>query len=256
MFHEEIPESTRHFVRTFARLILNPASTSELQSHYVHSYNQQTDRMYKTSTWPTIESLVASFTQRDSALLIDSATQQLTAAGLLYRELYYRHIYTRMVPTLDDRFDSFQNYIDLFNVILGLDESQPEIILPSVYCYDLLHYFITQFIEFHTYRNAVDTLSNDEISTLRDSGMHLWSAQTVLRYLHAFVRKSGLDVNQADDVHQQFKIFGQFAAIGLCRVNTVLCDNHSALVALDPIVLPNDLRKKVCTLPNIVPWTC
>lgn len=26
-----------------------------------------------------------------------------------------------MQPTVDDRFDSFQNYIDLFNMILGLD---------------------------------------------------------------------------------------------------------------------------------------
>lgn len=37
----------------------------------------------------------------------------------LYRELYYRHIYRRMVPTLEHRFRSYENYCDLFNYILS-----------------------------------------------------------------------------------------------------------------------------------------
>lgn len=280
-FDQAIPESTRHFVRTFARLVLHPQSTTELKQLYQYEYNKQTERMYKTSTWPTIESLSSSFPTRDASLLIDQPTQQNTPAGmyctkiciyctyyvcalrlyhstnkhcvilyfagLLYRELYFRHIYTRMVPTLDDRFDSFQNYIDLFNTLLGLDEVNPEIVLPNIYCYDLLHHFISQFIEFHTYRNTIDTLNADDISTLNDSGVHLWSAQTVLRYLHAFVRKSGLDVNtETNEIHNQFNVFGQFALIGLCRVHVALCDYSNALIALDPIILPADLRKKVC----------
>ncbi len=40
---------------------------------------------------------------------------------VLYKDLYFRHIYAKMQPTVDDRFDSFQNYIDLFNLILGAD---------------------------------------------------------------------------------------------------------------------------------------
>ena len=37
----------------------------------------------------------------------------------LYKELYYRHIYSKLTPTVQQRADSFQNYCDLFNHILG-----------------------------------------------------------------------------------------------------------------------------------------
>lgn len=249
-FEDAIPESVRHFVRIFSRSILNSSAQSnpnELLQLYTVEYNKLTERMYKTSTWPTIDTLSSTFTSRDQNILIDSSTSSITLPGLLYRELFYRHIYTRMVPELDDRFDSFQNYIDLFNHLLGLDESTPELILPTIYQYDLIHYFIQQFIEFHQYRQNTAELSAGDINTLCDSGVHLWSAQTVLRYLHAFIRKSGIDDSTADNsiIHTQFKSFGQFASIGLCRVNTVLCDYQNALISLDTIILPNDLRKKV-----------
>jgi hypothetical protein len=37
----------------------------------------------------------------------------------LYRELYYRHIYSRLTPTIEHRFHSYENYCDLFNYILS-----------------------------------------------------------------------------------------------------------------------------------------
>lgn len=37
----------------------------------------------------------------------------------LYRELYYRHIYAHLTPTLEQRFHSYENYCDLFNYILS-----------------------------------------------------------------------------------------------------------------------------------------
>lgn len=37
----------------------------------------------------------------------------------LYKELYYRHIYSKLTPTLQQRFESYENYCDLFNYILG-----------------------------------------------------------------------------------------------------------------------------------------
>jgi len=38
---------------------------------------------------------------------------------VLYKELYYRHIYAKLNPTINDRFNSYLNYCDLFNYILG-----------------------------------------------------------------------------------------------------------------------------------------
>ena len=38
---------------------------------------------------------------------------------ILYRELYYRHVYSRLTPDLDDRFHSYENSCELFNYLLS-----------------------------------------------------------------------------------------------------------------------------------------
>lgn len=38
---------------------------------------------------------------------------------ILYRELYYRHVYSRLSPNVDDRFHSYENSCELFNYLLS-----------------------------------------------------------------------------------------------------------------------------------------
>lgn len=38
---------------------------------------------------------------------------------ILYRELYYRHVYSRIQPDIDDRFHSYENSCELFNYLLS-----------------------------------------------------------------------------------------------------------------------------------------
>jgi hypothetical protein len=38
---------------------------------------------------------------------------------ILYRELYYRHVYSRLQPDIDDRFHSYENSCELFNYLLS-----------------------------------------------------------------------------------------------------------------------------------------
>ena len=38
---------------------------------------------------------------------------------ILYRELYYRHVYSRLQPNIDDRFHSYENSCELFNFLLS-----------------------------------------------------------------------------------------------------------------------------------------
>ena len=38
---------------------------------------------------------------------------------ILYRELYYRHVYSRLNPDIDDRFHSYENSCELFNYLLS-----------------------------------------------------------------------------------------------------------------------------------------
>lgn len=51
----------------------------------------------------------------------DISTDQIFL--ILYRELYYRHVYSRLQPDIDDRFHSYENSCELFNYLL----SEPEI---------------------------------------------------------------------------------------------------------------------------------
>ena len=49
---------------------------------------------------------------------------------ILYRELYYRHVYSRLQPDIDDRFHSYENSCELFNYLL----SKPKRFFSSI-CY-------------------------------------------------------------------------------------------------------------------------
>ena len=44
---------------------------------------------------------------------------------ILYRELYYRHVYSRLQPNIDDRFHSYENSCELFNYLLSPYRSLP-----------------------------------------------------------------------------------------------------------------------------------
>lgn len=39
---------------------------------------------------------------------------------ILYKELYYRHIYAKLQPTTEQRLESWQNYLDLFDYLLSM----------------------------------------------------------------------------------------------------------------------------------------
>lgn len=38
----------------------------------------------------------------------------------LYRELYFRHVYAKLEPNVDDRFQSYENICELFNLLLSM----------------------------------------------------------------------------------------------------------------------------------------
>jgi hypothetical protein len=54
----------------------------------------------------------------------------------LYRELYFRHVYARLQPDLDDRFHSYDNYCSLFNLILNSPGPVP-LSLPIDWLYNM-----------------------------------------------------------------------------------------------------------------------
>lgn len=63
---------------------------------------------------------------------------------LLYKELYYRHIYSKLVPTIEQRIESWLNYCDIFNLLLSVD-SPLSLELPNQWLWDMIDEFIYQF---------------------------------------------------------------------------------------------------------------
>ena len=108
---------------------------------------------------------------------------------ILYRELYYRHVYSRLQPNLDDRFHSYENSCELFNYLLsalfspgiGLenlvsDITQPDsdgpvtLELPEQWLWDIIDEFIYQYQSFSVWRSKAASKTEEELTSLGDSG--------------------------------------------------------------------------------------
>jgi translation initiation factor 3 subunit L len=104
-----------------------------LQQLYEKTYPALSNDFYKAEEWPRAE-VISSLVRNDEVFLT------------LYRDLYFRHLYSRFAANidLDDRFDSYENYCNLFNYVLNSDGPVP-IDLPAVWISDIVDEFIWQF---------------------------------------------------------------------------------------------------------------
>jgi len=240
------PDAAKKFV-----LKLNDALQTkdlyEVESMYDVEFRLLTERLYKASRWPAAE-VVAPLVDNDENFLV------------LYKQLYYRHIYAKLDVEVRDHFASFRNYIELFNIVLGLTTEQPEFEVNSEWLWDMIDEFIYQFQAFHAYRHNLSALSIDAKKKLQ-SHPHVWAAFTVVRYLLALAQKGGLQTDlricQVDEekrkindasVHKMFKSLSQFSLIGICRINCLLGDYHGAIESLNQI----DLSKRINVFHNVV----
>ena len=227
----EVPDVIRSFVVYFQKN-LRERNVYEVHSIYESSFNQLTDRYYKTSPWPPAEAI---------APLVDNDQQFL----LLYKELYYRHIYSKLQPTLEQRVESWANYCDIFNLLLSADQPV-ELELPNQWIWDIIDECIYQFQAFCQFRSRVKNKTDEEIRVLKEAPQ-VWSVHKVLYYLHALVDKSGTRAHLAGKPDETpfmqstlYKMIGYFALVGLLRVHCLLADYRLALSTIEGI----DLGKK------------
>lgn len=79
---------------------------NEVYIMYSHTFPHLSERFFKGSTWPAVESVLH---------LVDGDH----VFGLLYKEMYYRHLYASTKPTIEQRVDSWDNYRELFSGARG-----------------------------------------------------------------------------------------------------------------------------------------
>jgi translation initiation factor 3 subunit L len=264
----EVPSAVTSFCVQLSQA-MEDRQIHEMQAMYDSDFSEITEKFYEQYPWPQAE-LIQSTVDDDNFLV-------------LYKELFYRHVYARLKPDVADRIESFQNYIDVFNILLGLTADAPEFLIPSGWLWDMLDEFIYQFQQFHQYRGRAKHLTEEEIGILKEHP-HWWSAQSVIRYLHALIKKGGIDLNapksaraivldeknqfidevqlevdgmlKEDDVHEDgtanfFKLLAHYSLSSLCRVYCLLGDYESALQVLAPLDFTLDRfddNQRVCLL--------
>jgi len=234
---EALPDILKHFIQYF-RARVNEKNVYDIHTIYETSFNKLTDRFFKSAPWPSAE-VIAPLVENDTTFI------------LLYKELYYRHIYSKVKPlTSEQRIGSWKNYCELFDLFLNRP-SPLELELPVQWLWDMIDEFIYQFQSFCQHRCKLKNKSRDDIQILKDNP-DVWDVRIVLRYLQSFVDKSDIvaRLKQGNEYvgagqagifgdSTLYKMLGYFSIIGLVRVHCLLGDYYLALKTLDPIDLTN-----------------
>jgi len=237
--HFKVPEMVKKFLQYFCSS-LSDGLVFDLQNIYENTFPKLTEKFFDKRPWPDEEE-VSHIVDNDPIFLI------------LYKELYYRHIYARVPggPSLEQRFSSFYNYCDLLNYILSAKEPVP-LELPDQWLWELVDEFVYQFQSFSQYRARL--ISNQDKENELDfikKNNEVWNVLSVLNVLHSLVDKSNikrqLEVyasgGDPDSVagdfgrHSLYKMLGYFSLVGLLRLHSLLGDYYQAIKVLENIEL-------------------
>lgn len=240
---QDVPDAVRSYIRDFQHAIEKQNIPMILQ-YYETDWNKMTERYYKSSPWPhwsNIEHIVG----QDNVFI------------LLYKELYFRHVYMlQNGPSHQDRVDSFENYCEWFNFIINPVDQQPVYLeLPNQWLWDIIDEFIYQFQNYSQYRCKLQSKDDAEINLINDAlEENVWSVHSVLNVLQTLVERSKIneqltaynEKKTMEDVDaiggafgqcQLYKMLGYFSLIGLLRLQTQLGDYHQALKAIENVTL-------------------
>ncbi|KAI8970564.1 eukaryotic translation initiation factor 3 subunit 6 [Trametes punicea] len=234
----QIPDVVKRFIAHFHQAVLDN-NLAEITVAYESGWNRLTEKFYAKTEWPEAE-VIAPLVNDDQIFLI------------LYRELYYRHVYSRLSPDIDDRFHSYENSCELFNYLLNSDGPVP-LELPEQWLWDIIDEFIYQFQSFCVWRSKVKSKSDEELALLAE-GSQVWSSYSVLNVLYSLIQKSKINEHLvalqqgkspeeiAEIVGEYgtrplYKLLGYFSIIGLLRVHSLLGDFTLALKVMENVEL-------------------
>merc|ERR1719440_911176 len=122
---------------------------------------------------------------------------------LMYKEMYYRHIYSRLTPSFEERLESWANYTALMEYILEDMKTDCKTDLPAQWVWDLLDEFIYQFQTFTTFRNKQIKANNEDMIETMKSNITMWDSVTVYSLLYRLVKESKVNEYLAQPEEQR-----------------------------------------------------
>jgi translation initiation factor 3 subunit L len=206
----------------------------EIYTMYSHTFPTLSERFFKGGSWPRAESV---------AYLVDNDHVYL----VLYKELYFRHIYASGSPTLEQRRESWENYCELFTIILT---SNLNMLLPNGWLWDMIDEYVYQFQSYLQYRGKLLGKTMEEIQALKNADQGMWDSVSVIQTLEQLIARSGIreelsapggaealytTEGYSTTSSNVLRMLGYFSLIGLMRVHCVLGDHVAGMKALAPL---------------------
>ena len=99
-----LPEDVKKYIIWFEKRFHNGVP-QEIEYAYESAHKKLTEKYFSDQPWPSAD-VIAPLVSNKVFLLF-------------YKELYFRHIYAKLQPTIENRLDSFANYEALFKYLLG-----------------------------------------------------------------------------------------------------------------------------------------
>ena len=224
--NEPVPDMVKQFVAYFYRHI-REKNVYETLSMYEKSFGAISERYFKASAWPSVEA-IAKYADDDHVFC------------LLYKEMYFRHVYGKATPTLEQRRESWDNYANLFSVITHGNVNMQ---LPNLWLWEMIDEFIYQFQSFCQFRGKLSGKTKEELKALDEcDAKGVWAADAVLNFLAQMVERSGiaaaLEAERAGTMKfsetegydyaasNVLRTLGYFSLIGTARVRILLGGLH------------------------------
>lgn len=214
---------------------LQTRNIPEIHKLYEDTFNKLTEKHYKTQRWPSIPAVKEQIS--DEPLFL-----------ILYRELYYRHIYSRLAVQQDDRKGSWDNYCRLLDLIID-DLKQGEdlsVALPPQWIWDIIDEFIYHYQTYCNFRNkAVKIQKEKEIADIQ-AHPDVFNTAKVLNYLHQLIRHSRIEeylanpdnpknISGGSFTDETTRLLGYFGLMQLLRMHSLLGDYHLAMQTIEHI---------------------
>eukprot|EP00928_Gymnodinium_smaydae_P043500 TRINITY_DN2912_c0_g3_i1.p1 TRINITY_DN2912_c0_g3~~TRINITY_DN2912_c0_g3_i1.p1 ORF type:complete len:520 (+),score=108.42 TRINITY_DN2912_c0_g3_i1:184-1743(+) len=228
---EQIPDAVDHFLGLLNEAI-QVRNVQEVHKLYEETFNKLTEKYYKNSKWPNAESVA-------EQLSIDSPQNNLFI--ILYKDLYYRHAFTKPNVTYEDRRGAWENYCKLLELFVDdLSSGQTlSVGLPTQWLWDILDEFVYHYQTYCAFRNkTAKAHKENDIAKLRENPS-VFETTKVLAYLHQLVEGSLVEEWLKDPSNPEGKAgaftdelvrqCGYFAMMQLLRVHSLLGDYSCAM---------------------------
>jgi len=234
---EQLPDSVDHFLGQLLDA-LRRRSTQDIHKLYEDTYNKITGESYRTKRWPSAATVASQVSDEPLFLLV-------------YKELYYRHLYsTRLTVNFDDRKGSWENYCRLLDLIVD-DLEQGEdvsLALPAQWIWDLLDEFVYHYQTFAAARQKAVKAGEKGIADYKNNP-EVCCTTTVLKYLHKIVRASKVEQYLVDKeggkggafTDETARLLGYFSLMQLLRMQSLLGDYHLAMKTIQRLDLSDQV---------------